>query len=340
MNHFSVRDACGLVGLPRVNWYRSNRPPTPAADRPRSARSAPPRALSAAEQQAILAVLHSPRFQDFPAREVYATLLDEGVYLCHWRTMYRLLEDRGETVERRRQRRHIPRPIPRLVARCPNAVWSWDITLLRGHKPREFFYLYVILDIYSRYVVGWLLAPVESDDLAEALIAQTCACQHVAPDDLTLHADRGSVMRSKRVSELLQKLGVDQSHSRPRVSNDNPYSESQFKSLKYHGSFPGQFESLEVARGFFSEWVAWYNHEHHHVGLALFTPGQVHLGEVGALSVVRQRALDHAYAAHPDRFVGGPPQVRLPPAEVWINRPDTRIEAASGLEATADERVR
>ena len=321
MTAFSVSEACEIIGLPRANWYRHAKPgPTGETPMGTGAPSSP-RALSPDEQQAILKVLHSPRFQDLSPREIYATLLDEQEYLCHWRTMYRLLAAQGETVERRRQRRHVQHPIPRRVARAPNEVWSWDITLLRGVQPREFFYLYVILDIYSRYVVGWLVAPCESDDLAEALIAQTCARQEVSAEQLTLHADRGSVMRSKRVSELLRKLGVEQSHSRPRVSNDNPYSESQFKSLKYHGTFPGRFESLEAARRFFGGWVRWYNEEHHHAGLALFTPAVVHFGEVSTRHAARQRTLDAAYQAHPERFVGGPPIAQLPPAEVWINQP-------------------
>lgn len=324
MTAFSVLEACELAGLPRAHWYRHAKPNPTEQTEPKPPQTEPPpspRALSEAEQQAILAVLHSPRFQDLPPREVYATLLDEQVYLCHWRTMYRLLDAQGESVERRRQRKHVQHAIPRLVARGPNEVWSWDITLLRGFQPREFFYLYVILDIYSRYVVGWLLAPCESDDLAEALIAQTCARQGVSAEQLTLHADRGSVMRSKLVSELLRKLGVEQSHSRPRVSNDNPYSESQFKSLKYHGTFPERFENLESARRFFSGWVVWYNEEHHHTGLALFTPAAVHFGEVTTLHAARQQTLDAAYQAHPERFVAGSPKARLPPAEVWINQP-------------------
>ena len=266
--------------------------------------------------------MHAPRFVDLPPREVFATLLDEGTYLCSWRTMYRVLRDHGETRERRLQRRHQQHAIPRLVARSPNEVWSWDITLLRGQRPREFFYLYVILDLYSRYVVGWMVAPCESDDLAEHFINRTCERQGVLRAQLTLHADRGSVMRSHLVSELLKKLGVDQSHSRPRVSNDNPMSESQFKTLKYHATFPGRFDSIHAARAFCREWFPWYNQEHHHINLALLTPEQVHLGRVDTVVATRQDAFDKAHRAHPERFVNGPPRAARPPAEVWINRPD------------------
>jgi len=285
-------------------------------------RPTPDRALSQEEHQLIVETLHSPRFVDQPPREVYATLLDEGVYIGHWRTMYRVLEAMGHSRERRHQRSpRGPLAIPRLVARAPLQVWSWDITVLRGPVRRQFFYLYVIMDIFSRYVVGWMVADREQDELAEALIEQTCARQGVVPAQLTLHADRGSVMRSKTVSELLERLGVTRSHSRPRVSNDNPYSEAGFKTLKYHSEFPQVFESIQAAREFLRGWFAWYNGEHHHVNLALLTPAQVHFGQVDEVVASRQGVLDAAYAAHPERFVRGRPQVRRPQAEVWVNRP-------------------
>ena len=317
---FTVAKACDLVELPRASWYRARTTKAPVVG-DLTRRSSSSMALSADERQAVLDTLHAERFVDLAPRQVFATLLDEGVYHCSWRTMYRILHEHGEVKERRVQRTHRRHSIPRLLARSPNEVWSWDITLLRGHRPREFFYLYVILDLFSRYVVGWMIAPCESDELAEHLIAQTCERQGVVRSQLTLHADRGSVMRSALVSELLTKLGVVQSHSRPRVSNDNPMSESQFKTMKYHGTFPGRFESLEEARGFCQGWFPWYNDEHHHISLALFTPAQVHLGQVQAGLAIRQLALDAAYEANPQRFVHGPPQARRPPAEVWINRP-------------------
>jgi putative transposase len=259
---------------------------------------------------------------DQPPREVFATLLDEGVYYCGWRTMYRILHDHGEVRERRLQRVHRRHAVPRLVARSPNQVWTWDITLLRGLRPREFFYLYVILDLYSRYVVGWMVASCESDELAERFIEETCERHGLASGQLTFHADRGSAMRSKVVSELLTKLGLNQSHSRPRVSNDNPMSESQFKTMKYHRTFPGRFECLATARVFCRGWFRWYNQEHHHIGLALYTPRQVHLDQVETVGALRQAVLDGAYKNNPDRFVAGPPGAARPPAEVWINRPD------------------
>ena len=326
MTAFSVVDACELVDLPRRAWYRFL-----AAAKPQGAseiaRPAPPRALSQAQRQAVVDQLHDPRFVDLPPREVFATLLDEEVYLCSWRTMYRILNDRGEIRERRHLRHHQRHAIPRLVARSPNTVWTWDITLLRGKRPREYFYLYVIIDLYSRYVVGWMVAPCESDDLAERFIAQTWERQGIVRSQLTLHADRGSVMRSLLLSELLGRLGVERSHSRPRVSNDNPYSESQFKSLKYHGTFPGRFEALADAQAHCREWFPWYNQQHHHVNLALFTPAQVHFGRIEALLSVRQAAMDAAYVEHPERFVSGPPTAARPPAEVWINQPTDEATA-------------
>jgi len=333
--NYAVIDACELVDLPRPAWYRAHatksaKPTTTAAVKPRPA---PPRALSDKERKAVLERLHDPDFVDRPPRQVFAALLDKGVYHCGWRTMYRILHDCGEVKERRVQRTHRKHAIPRLVARGPNQVWSWDITLLRGHRPREFFYLYVILDLFSRYVVGWMVAPCESDDLAEHFIAQTCERQGVVRSQLTLHADRGSVMRSQLVSELLTKLGVEQSHSRPRVSNDNPMSESQFKTLKYDGRFPGRFETLEAAREYCQGWFPWYNQEHHHINLALFTPNQVHFGHVEAVVAIRQSALNAAYQAHPERFVKGPPQARRPAAEVWINRPAEPTPAVTTAES-------
>ena len=246
--------------------------------------------------------MHAPRFVDLPPREVFATLLDEGTYLCSWRTMYRVLRDHGETRERRLQRRHQQHAIPRLVARSPNEVWSWDITLLRGQRPREFFYLYVILDLYSRYVVGWMVAPCESDDLAEHFINRTCERQGVLRAQLTLHADRGSVMRSHLVSELLKKLGVDQSHSRPRVSNDNPMSESQFKTLKYHATFPGRFDSIHAARAFCREWGDRYLEGEIRLPRAAAIPFELPselLGDMRALNKTLARLMGSHYRVPP-----------------------------------------
>ena len=237
-----------------------------------------PRALTAAEQQAILDVLHSDRFVDLAPAEVWATLLDEGVYLGSESTFYRLLRQAGEVRERRRQATHPAKVKPELVANGPNAVWSWDITKLRGPAKWTYYYLYVILDIFSRYVVGWMVASRESAALAEVLIAQTCAKQGIDRDQLTIHADRGSSMTSKPVAFLLADLGVTQSHSRPHVSNDNPFSEAQFKTLKYRPDFPGRFGSIEDARAHCQDFFGWYNDEHRHTGLGLHTPADVHYG--------------------------------------------------------------
>lgn len=315
-----VTVACDVLGLSRRAYYRSIRPPAP--QKPTKPRPPPPRALDAAEQQAILDLLHSQRFLDSAPREVYATLLEEGLYHGHWRTFYRLLEAHGESRERRAA--HAPRKryaTPRLVARRPNQVWTWDITLLKA-SGRRTLYLYVIIDIFSRYVVGWLVAEHEREELAHALIKKTIARQGIERDALTIHADRGAVMRSLTVSELLIELGVKRSHSRPRVSNDNPFSEAQFKTTKYHPTFPERFDGLGHARRFSRAFMAWYNHDHHHTALALLTPATVHYGRTQDVLIKRQAALDAAYAANPERFVNGPPCARQPPAEVWINPPN------------------
>ncbi len=269
----------------------------------------------------MLDLLHSVRFRDVAPREAYATLLEEGAYMGHWRTFYRILQANGESRERRAGHGSRARyATPRLVARAPGQVWTWDITMLRG-PGRRVFYLYVILDIFSRYVVGWLVAEHEREELAQALIHRTTLRQGIDPGQLTLHADRGAAMRSLTVAELLIELGVKRSHSRPRVSNDNPYSEAQFKTTKYHASFPERFDDLGHARRFCRGYMSWYNNEHHHVGLALLTPATVHHGRTDAVLSTRQRTLDAAWAQHPERFVNGPPKAPRPPAEVWINPP-------------------
>jgi putative transposase len=279
-----------------------------------------PRALAAAERQAVLAVLHSPRFVDAAPAQVYATLLDEGVYLASERTMYRLAEA-GETGERRDQVTHPAYHKPELLATGPNQVWSWDITKLLGPQKWTYFYLYVILDIYSRYVVGWMVAHREQAALAERLIADTAAKQLIPPGQLTLHADRGSSMTSKPVAFLLADLGITKTHSRPHVSNDNPYSESQFKTLKYRPGFPDRFAGSEQARSFCQEFFRWYNREHRHAGIGLLTPETVHTGRTASVYAGRQQALAVAYAAHPERFVHQPPTPPRLPAAAWINPP-------------------
>jgi putative transposase len=313
--------ACRAVGQPRSSWYRRHRrsplPPRP----PRSAPAPQPRALSAAERAQILDVLHDERFCDLAPASVYATLLDEGSYLCSISTMYRLLRQRGETGDRRRHATHPARVKPELLASGPNQCWSWDITKLAGPARWTWFYLYVILDIYSRYVVGWMLAAREAAALAERLLADTIAAQQVQAGQLTVHADRGTSMTSKPVAMLLADLGVTRSHSRPQVSNDNPYSESQFKTLKHHPTFPERFGSLQEARGFCQRFFGWYNHEHRHSGIALLTPADVHLGRAEQILAARQQVLEGAFAAHPERFVGKPPAPPALPDTVWINKP-------------------
>lgn len=319
-----IRAACQAVGVAQASYYRRHRH-SPAPLRPEPVphrRRRQPRALSAAEQQAILDVLHSDRFVDLAPAEVWAILLDEGVYLGSQSTFYRLLRQAGEVRERRRQATHPAKVKPELVANTPNAVWSWDITKLRGPAKWTYYYLYVILDIFSRYVVGWMVASRESAALAEVLIRQTCAKQAIDHGQLTIHADRGSSMTSKPVAFLLADLGVTQSHSRPHVSNDNPFSEAQFKTLKYRPDFPGRFDSIEDARRHCRNFFGWYNDEHRHTGLGLHTPADIHHGLAQVIRDKRAGVLDAAYAAHPERFVRKPPEPPKIPNTAWINRPD------------------
>ena len=269
-------------------------------------------------------MLCSPRFADRAPAEVYATLLDEGTYLCSERTMYRILAEREAVRERRAQRSHPNHPKPEVVARAPNQVWSWDITRLLGPEKWKYHYLYVILDIYSRYAAGWMVAERETAGLAGHLIGETCLRHGVRPQVLTLHSDRGSPMTAKCTAQLLADLGVTQSLGRPRVSNDNPYSEAQFKTVKYHPGFPGRFADIEEAKDFCRKFFKWYNTEHRHGGIGLLTPEQVHLGRAIEVIENRRKVLAAAYAARPDRFVGGPPKAAEIPAEVWINRSGTR----------------
>lgn len=274
----------------------------------------------------VLEVLHDPEFVDLPPAAVFAKLLDQGRYLCSDRTMYRLLAANEEVRERRNQLRHPVYERPELLATGPNELWSWDITKLRGPVKWTYYYLYVILDVFSRYVVGWMVAHREASVLASRLIEASCLRQGIEPDQLTIHADRGSSMRSKPVALLLSDLGVTKSHSRPHISNDNPYSESQFKTLKYRPEFPKRFGSLEDARAFCGEFFRWYNMEHYHSGLGLMTPHDVHFGLAQARRSRRAGVLAEAYARHPERFVQGMPRPAETPKEVWINRPVRQVE--------------
>jgi putative transposase len=320
-----VAPMCAALGVPPATYYRRRRPPAPPAMR----RPSPARTLLPAERAAVLAVLHEPRFVDRAPAEVYARLLDEQRYLCSVRTMYRILEANQEVRERRDQLRHPRYAPPQLLATGPNQLWSWDITKLLGPAKWTYFYLYVILDVFSRYVVGWMVAPGESAGLAAQLIRATCTRQGIQPGALTLHADRGSSMTSRPVALLLADLGVTKTHSRPHVSDDNPFSEAQFKTLKYRPEFPDRFGSIVDARRFCQVFFPWYNTEHHHSGLGLLTPADVHLGRAATRIAARAEVLAGAYAAHPDRFVRGVPQPGAAPTAVWIN-PPTSPPAAPG----------
>lgn len=311
---------CDALGVSRASLHRRQNPPPPS-EQPKP-RSSPPRSLSTEERAIVLGHLHSERFQDRSPSEVYSTLLDEGVYHCSIRTLYRLLDEEGENQERRNQLSHPPYQKPQLLATAPNQLWSWDITKLLGPAKWTYFYLYVILDVFSRYVVGWMLADCEGKELARQFISETCAKQMILPGQLTIHADRGSSMKSKPVALMLADLGVTKTHSRPHVSNDNPFSESQFKTLKYRPEFPDRFGSLQDARSFCQVFFPWYNSEHHHSGLGLLTPEVVHTLRAEQIRDLRQLTLDAAYAAHPERFVRKPPQPPALPTEVWINPPD------------------
>lgn len=307
--------ACHALNVSRATVYRNTRPSSPPS--PRS-RAASPRRLSDEERGAVMDVLHSPEFVDQPPHEVYATLLSGGVYLASVRTMYRLLAERGETQERRNQRRALVHPKPSLTATAPNQVWTWDITKLATTAVGVFLHAYVIIDLFSRYVVGWMVAAKECKHLAAQLFAETIARHGVEPG-LKVHADRGSAMKSDTLAQLLATLGVERSFSRPRVSDDNAFSEAQFKTLKYQPDYPGRFLGEVHARGWLASFFGWHNDEHHHSGLALFTPADVFFARVDQIRAVRQAALDEAYQAHPERFPHGPPRVALPPSEVSIN---------------------
>ena len=315
-----VARTCAAFGVPPATYYR-RRCPKPVPPRPRLR---PARRLLPVERAAVLEVLHEPRFVDRAPAEVYARLLDEGRYLCSERTMYRILEANQEVRERRDQLRHPRYAAPQLLATRPNQLWSWDITKLLGPAKWTYFYLYVILDVFSRYVVGWMVAHRESAALAEKLIRESCTRQGITPGELTLHADRGSSMTSKPVALLLADLGVTKTHSRPHVSDDNPFSEAQFKTLKYRPEFPDRFGSLVDARGFCQVFFPWYNTEHHHTGIGLLTPEDVHLGRAATRLAARAEILALAYSSHPERFVRGVPQPAAAPDAVWINAPKPR----------------
>ena len=314
-----IRSSCEAVGLARATFYRQRSDQAPACTT--QDRRPPARALDSDERKNVLDLLTSERFCDQAPRQVWAALLDEGNYFCSVSTMYRILAAEGAVRERRDQLRHPAYSKPELLATGPNQVWSWDITKLLGPAKWTYFYLYVILDIFSRYVVGWMVAERESAALAQQLIGETCVKQGIQPGQLTLHADRGSSMKSKLLAELLADLGVTKTHSRPHVSDDNPFSESQFRTLKYRPEFPDRFGSIQDARALSRKLFDWYNKHHHHSGIGLHTPESVHYGSAAALDQARRLTLLEAYAAHPDRFVRKPPEPPALPEAVWINPP-------------------
>jgi putative transposase len=312
-----TRAACRALGVAPATLYRRRRPPEKRIHE----RKPSARALSCEEREDVLEVLHSDRFVDCSPAQVWAALLDEGRYLCSQRTMYRVLDAQGEVRERRDQLRHPSYTKPELLAERPNELWSWDITKLLGPQKWTYFYLYVILDVFSRYVVGWTVQHRESATVAEQLIAQAISQQGISAGSLTIHADRGSAMTSKPVAFLLADLGVTRTHSRPYTSADNPYSEAQFRTLKYRPGFPNRFGSIEDSRGFCRDFFPWYNHEHRHSGIGLMTPAAVHYQKASLLHAERARVLATAYNQRPERFVRGVPRPPELPTAVWINRP-------------------
>jgi len=321
-NHVGIKAACEALQMPRATFYRQMKPKEPSAKSDNNV--SPPLALSPKERQGVVDLLHSERFQDKAPHQIYATLLDEGEYHCSIRTMYRILSsEHGCVTERRKQVQRPRYSKPELLATGQNQVWSWDITKLKGPAKWTYFHLYVIIDIYSRYVVGWMVACSEQTALAKRLIQESCLKQSIQKGQLTIHADRGSSMKSKGVAFLLADLGITKTHNRPHVSNDNPYSESQFKTLKYCPEFPKRFGSIQDARQFCQGFFSWYNNEHRHTGIALLTPEQVHYGLVDEVQNTRTKVLQSAYKKYPKRFKGRIPKVPQLPEAVWINRPST-----------------
>jgi len=323
---------CVAFDVSRATYYRKRSP----LHGPAPARPSPPRRLPDAERQRVVATLNEERFADLAPAEVFATLLEEKKYLCSIRTMHRILAENAQVRERRNQLRHPVYARPELMATGPNQLWSWDITKLRGPAKWTYFYLYVILDVFSRFVVGWMVAHRESAALAKRLVTETCRRQEIEPGQLTLHADRGSSMKSKTLAFLLADLGVTKTHSRPHVSDDNPFSEAHFKTLKYRPDYPKRFGEIEDARAFCADFFNWYNTEHHHAGLMLLRPADVHFGLVEQRRTERQAVLDAAFDAHPERFPRGRPAVPPFPRKVWINRPDAATGAAHASEPPRD----
>lgn len=317
--------ACAALNLSRASVYRQRAERTRPMAVPRP-RQSPQRSLAVSERRAVLELLHAPRFADQAPAEIYASLLDEGVYLCSIRTMYRILAANQGVRERRNQLRHPAYKKPELLAQAPNQVWSWDITRLMGPAKWTYFYLYVIIDIFSRRIVGWCVADRESAAQFMALFKETVAKHPVPPGQLTLHADRGGPMRAKTTALLLADLGVSKSHSRPHTSNDNPFSESHFKTMKYQPQFPQRFGCIQDAKAFCRSFFDWYNQQHHHAGIGLMTPNQVHYGMANAIHAARQNTLNTAFKRNPQRFVRKEPQPPAMPIAAWINPPQKNMD--------------
>lgn len=321
-----VDAACDAVGASRATFYRRRKADAAPGAEAATQKARPARRLSDAERQVVLDTLRSERFVDASPGAVHATLLEEGTWLCSERTMYRIMTEVGENRERRDQLTHPPYAKPELLATKPNQVWTWDITKLRGPVKWTYYYLYVVIDVFSRYGVGWMVAERECASLARRLFDETCAKQDIVPGQLTVHADRGAPMTSKLLAQMLADLGVTKSHSRPHVSDDNPFSESHFKTMKYRPEFPDRFDSLDDAKAFCRRFFEWYNEDHRHSGIAMMTPAQVHHGEVADVLEKRRRTLEAAWRSHPERFVHGPPVPAAPPGEVWLNPPAAPTE--------------
>jgi|HubBroStandDraft_4_1064222.scaffolds.fasta_scaffold123689_2 putative transposase len=331
--------ACRVLGVPNTTYYRRKRPLRVGKITPNQTCRVPGRGLTQDEQQKVISDLNSDRFKDMAPPQVYSTLLDEGVFHCSISTMYRLLRKRGEINERRKQRTHVPAQRPELLANGPNQVWSWDITKLKGPRRWTYFHLFVVIDVFSRFVVGWCISKKSNARIAEAMLQDAIIREKVEPGQLTIHADNGGEMTSITVAELLTDLGVVKSHSRPHTSNDNPFSESHFKTMKYRPEIPARFESVEQARSIFRRLFHWYNQVHRHSGLALLTPATVHAGKAQEVTRARAAVLSAAYSAHPERFVNKPPVPAAPPTEVWINAPSACSESSRDDSEQAEARL-
>jgi putative transposase len=328
IGNVGISAACRSLGVAHSTYYRRKRPVLVGKITASQKCRVPGRGLTQQEQERVVSDLNSDRFKDMAPPQVYSILLDEGVFHCSISTMYRLLRKRGEINERRKQRSHVPAQRPELLATGPNQVWSWDITKLKGPRKWRYLHLFVVIDVFSRFVVGWCIAQKSNARIAEALLQDAVVREKIKPGELTIHADNGGEMTSITVAELLTDLGVVKSHSRPHTSNDNPFSESHFKTMKYRPEIPARFESVEQARFIFRKLFHWYNQVHRHSSLALLTPATVHMGKAHEVTRARAGVLSAAYSAHPERFVNKPPVPAAPPTEVWINPPSTSSEAS------------